>query len=141
MNSGPGWLADERRALCLSNGIVQPRSARLSAITLIVAILVATGSTLIAQSEPHAACAVNHHECGHTATITTPCCCGHATDASHEGGPVESRVRLTVDLSSLPVVPTAGTFADTSASNLQVDTALPSGSLPDLATRFAPLLI
>jgi hypothetical protein len=113
---------------------------KLSAIVLIAAVVTTTGATLIAQGAQHEACATNHHECDDTARIAQ-CCCGHASDASNQGGPVESRVQLTVDLSPLPVALAAGTFADTSGTSFQVHTSPPSVSPPDLATRFAPLLI
>ena len=128
------------RGLCASIGIVLSRSRKLSAIALIVALLAATSSTLIAECAQPDACAMTHHECDHTARITE-CCCGHASDASHQGGPIESRVQLTVDLSPLPVALAAGTFADTSGTSFQVHTSPPSVSPPDFATRFAPLLI
>jgi hypothetical protein len=113
---------------------------KLAAIALIIAVVTATGSTLIAEGAQREACAMKHHECNNTARIT-PCCCGHASDASHQGGPVESRVQLTVDLSPLPVALAAGTFADPFGTSVRIDTSPPPVSLPDFATRFAPLLI
>jgi hypothetical protein len=126
--------------LCSSPCIVLSRTGKLSAIALIVAVVTTTGSTLIAQGAQHEACATKHHECDPTPRIVQ-CCCGHASDASSQGGPVESRVQLTAHLSPLPVALAAGTFADTSGMSLQVHTSPPSIYPPDLATRFAPLLI
>ena len=126
------------RGLCSFPGIVLSRPWKLSAIALVVTLVAATSSTLIAFGAQHEVCAM-HHECDQAPRITQ-CCCGHATDAS-QGGPVESRVQLTVDLSPLPVSLTAGIFADTSGTGLQTHTSPPSVFPPDLATRFAPLLI
>ena len=129
------------RAPCSSTCIVLSRSGALSAIAiaLIVAILTATGSTLSAQGAQPEVCAMQHDVCHHTAKIAQ-CCC-HASDATHQGGPIESRVQLTVDPSPYPVALSSVAFADTSEPNLQVLTALPSASRAGLATHFAPLLI
>jgi hypothetical protein len=113
-------------------------SGKLSAIALIVAVVSATGSTLIAQSAR--ACGMKHPECHHTATII-PCCCDHASDAANQGGPVESRIRLTVHLSPLPTALAAGTFADTSETSIQIHTSPTPACPPGLATRFVPLLL
>ena len=128
------------RGLCASIGMVLLRSGKLWAIAVMVAILAATSSTLIAECAQPEACPMQHHECDHTARITD-CCCGHASDASHQGGPIESRVQLTVDLSTLPVALAVGAFADTSGTSLRFHASPPSISAPDFATRFAPLLI
>jgi len=113
---------------------------KLSAIALIAAVVTTMGANLIARGAQHEACATKHHECDDTAKIAQ-CCCGHASDASDQSGPVESRVELTVDRSPLPIALTAGTFADASGTSLQVHTSPPSVSPPDLPTRFATLLI
>jgi hypothetical protein len=113
---------------------------KLSSLALVAAVVSTLGANLIAWGAQHEACATQHHECDDTARIAQ-CCCGHASDASNQGGPVESRVRLAVDLSPLPVALVAGTFADTSGTSLQVHTSPPSISPTGLATRFAPLLI
>jgi len=117
-----GWRGEQRK---------------LAVMALIVAVVAAAGSTLIAQSAR--ACAMVHHECQHTTTIT-PCCGGHANDAANQGGPVESKIQLTVDLSALPLALT-GVFVDTSGTILRIHTSQPSAFPSDLATRFAPLLI
>jgi len=110
---------------------------KLSAIALIAAVVTTMGASLIAAQ--HEACATKHHACDDTARIAQ-CCCGHASDASDQSGPVESRVQLTADPSPLPIALTAGTFADAGTS-LQVHTSPPSVCPPDLPTRFATLLI
>ena len=82
---------------------------------------------------------MDHHECEHSVRAAQFCC--HASDASHQGGPAESRVQLTVDLSPHPAALAAGTFADISGTSLKTHGPPPSFSLTGLATRFAPLLI
>jgi hypothetical protein len=120
-------------------GMVVSRSERLSALVLIVALVGATSSTLIAQAAQPDACVMTHHECDQT-TKVTDCCC-HASDATHQGGPIESRVQLAVDLSPHPVALARGTFEDTARNSVQLHTPPPSVSPPDPASRFAPLLI
>ena len=132
-------LFGEWLGLCSVHCIVLSRSGTLAAIALIAALVTATGSTLIVECAQREACAMEHHECDRTAKITQ-CCC-HASDASRHGGPVESRVQLTVDLSPHPAALAAGTFADISEASLKTHPSPPSVSRPDLATRFAPLLI
>jgi len=134
------WRFCEWHGLCYTICIVLSVHRKLSAIVLIAAVVSTLAANLIARGAEHEACATNHHECDDTARIAQ-CCCGHASDASNQGGPVESRVRLTVDFSPLPVALTAETFADASGASLQVHTFPPSISPTDLATRFAPLLI
>ena len=109
----------------------------LAPVALVVAVVAAAGSTLIAQSAR--ACEMKHHECHHTATIT-PCCCDHANDAANQGGPVESKIQLMVDLSALPLA-LAAVFVDTSGTSLRIHTSQPPAFPADLATRFAPLLV
>ena len=128
------WLG-----LCSSPCIVQFRSRRSSAIALIVALVAAASSTLIAQATQPEACVMTHHECDHTARIADCCCL--ASDASHPAGPIESRVQVVVDLSPHPVALPTGTFADTSRTSLQIHISPPSVSPPDFTTRSAPLLI
>ena len=128
------------RGLCASIGMVLSRSEKLSAIALVVALVAATSATLIAECAQPEACPMQHHECDQTVRITE-CCCGHASDASHQGGPIESRVQLTVDLSTLPLALAVRAFADTPGTSVRVHTAPPSVYPPDFATRFAPLLI
>lgn len=127
------------RGLCASIGMVLSRSGKLSAIALIVAVLAATSSTLIAECAQPEVCPMQHHECDRTAWITD--CCGHARDASHQGGPIESRVQLTVDLSTLALALAVGAFADIPGTSVRVHTSPPSVYPSDFATRFAPLLI
>ena len=132
-------LIEMRRALCSFIYTVTPRSERLSMIALIAALVAAASSTLIVQATQPAACVMTHHECDHTARITDCCCL--ANDASPQGGPIESRVQLAVDLSPHPVALPAGAFADTSGSSLHVHIPPPSASPSDFTTRSAPLLI
>jgi hypothetical protein len=113
-------------------------SRQLSAIVLIVAVVAAVGSPLIAESAHP--CEMTQHECHHTATIM-PCCCDHASDTANQVGPVESKIQLTVDLSPLPIAQACGTIADTAGTNVQGHTSPPPACPPDLATRFAPLLV
>jgi len=128
------------RGLCASIGVVRSRSRNPSAIALIVAFVAATGSSLIAECAQPEACPMQHDECERTAKIIE-CCCGHASDASHQGGPIESPVQLTADRSTLPVALAVGAFTDISGTSLRFHSAPPSVSPPDFATRFAPLLI
>lgn len=137
--AGARHLLGVWRSLCSSTSIVQSRSRRLSAIAMIAALVTAASSTLIAQATRPEACVMTHHECDHTARITDCCCL--ASDASHSGGPIESRVQLPVDLSTHPVALPAGTFADMSRSSLQIHVPPLSVSLQDFTTRSAPLLI
>jgi hypothetical protein len=140
-NHGHRLSRISRRGSYPAARMVLSRLGKLSAIVLIAAVVTATGSTAIALGAQHEACAAKHHTCPlHTAMIA-PCCCGHASDASNQGGPVESRVRLTVDLSPIPVALAVWTVADTSGTNLQFHASPPSVSPPELATRFAPLLV
>lgn len=132
-------LPGEWLGLCFVHCIVLSRSGTLSAITLVVALVTATGSTLIVECAQREACAMEHHECEHIARVAQSCC--HASDASHQGGPAESRVQLTVDLSPHPAELAAGVFANISGTSLKTHTSPPSVPAPDLATRFAPLLI
>jgi hypothetical protein len=137
-----GWVRLVRATwpgLCASTSIVLARSRKPSAIALILALAAAASSTLIAQISEPEACVMTHHECDDTAKIAD-CCC-HASDATHQGGPIESRVQLAVDLSPHPVTLPAGTFAETSRTGQQIHTSPPPASPPDFATRFAPLLI
>jgi hypothetical protein len=127
------------RGLCASTCIVLARSRKPSALALIVALAAAASSTLIAQISQPEACVMTHPECDDTAKIAD-CCC-HASDATHQGGPIESRVQLAIDLSPHPVILPAGTFADTSRTGYQIHTSPSPASPPDFATRFAPLLI
>jgi hypothetical protein len=113
---------------------------KLSTLALIVALVSTLGANLVGWGTEHEVCATQHHECDDTARIAQ-CCCGHVSDASNLGGPVETRVRLTVDLSPLPVALPAGTFADATGTSLQIHTPPASRALPDFVTRFAPLLI
>ena len=113
------------------------RSLHFAALALIFSLVVATGSTLIAQAAQPAPCVMAPHDC-HQTTKVTPSCC-HAGDGSQQG-PIESRVQLTVNLSHHPIELAAGTVARTSA-RLEFHTSSASISLPDLATRFAPLLV
>jgi hypothetical protein len=132
---GAAW-----RGLCASIGMVVSRSGKLAAFALIVAIAGATSSTLVAECARPEACPMQHQECHHTSRITE-CCRGHLGDASHQGGPVEARVQLTVDLSSLPLGLAAGACADVAGTSARIDTSPPSNSCRDLSARFAPLLI
>ena len=138
-DGGHRSLICEWRAFCSSFRIMPFGPRKLSAVALIVAVVAAASSTLIAQAVQPEACVMSHHECDHTARITDCCCI--ASDASHPGGPIESRVQLAVDLSPHPIALPAGTFADTSRTSLQLHTSPPPASPPDFTTRSAPLLI
>lgn len=127
------------RGFCSMTCIVLSRPGRLSALVLLVALITAASSTLIVQGAQPEACVMTHHECDQTARVTDCCCL--AGDASHQGGPIESRVQLAVDLSPHPVGLLAGTFADTTRNSLQIQTLPPSVSPPDFTTRSAPLLV
>lgn len=140
----PTEAAAHRRAKawrdpCYVASIVSSRSVNLAAFALIGALVAAASSTLIVQAAQPEACVMTQHDCADTPKIAD-CCC-HADDASHQGGPIESRVQLTVTLSHHPVQLAAGTFADTSVARFHVHTSPASISLPALATRFAPLLV
>jgi hypothetical protein len=89
IDSGRVRLREAWRTLCASNGIVLFRPRHLSAIALIVAVIAATSSTLIADCTQPAVCPMQHQECDR-ATKITDCCCGHASDASRQGGPLDS---------------------------------------------------
>lgn len=129
-----GW-----RAFCSSFRIMPFRPRKLSAFALIVAVVAAASSILIAQAAQPEACVMTPHDCADTPKVAD-CCC-HFSDATHQGGPIESRVQLAVDLSPHPVALPAGAFADTSASSLHVQIPPPSSSPSDFTTRSAPLLI
>jgi hypothetical protein len=127
------------RGLCSSTCIVPSRLGRLSALTLLVALVTAASSTLIAQAAQPDVCVMTQQECDQTTRITDCCCL--ASDASHPSGPIESRVQLALDLSPHPVALPAGTFADTSRTYRQIHISPPPASPPDFTTGSAPLLI
>ena len=131
-------LVDAWRGLC-SIACIVSRSEKLSALALVVALVVATGSTLIAQVGQPGACVMTHHACDHFAKVTLSCC--HAGDPSQQGEPTGFRVQLTVNLSSHPAEVPAEMSADSSVISLRIHTSPRSVCPPDFATRFAPLLI
>ena len=131
-------LLDAWRGLC-SIACIVSRSEKLSALALVVSLVVATSSTLIAQVGQPEACVMTHHACDHFAKVTLSCC--HAGDPLQQGGPTGFRVQLTVNLSSHPAEVPAEMFADSSVIGLRIHTSPRSVCPPDFATRFAPLLI
>lgn len=112
--------------------------AKLSACILIAGVISATGNVFAGQHE-HASCPMERQDCEHVATITQ-CCHVNPSDASNHGGPVESRIRLSVDLSPLPVALVA-VHAGVSRPNVGVHTSPPRVCPLDLPTLFAALLI
>jgi hypothetical protein len=112
---------------------------RNSATALILALVWATGSNLIALAARPEACAMTHQACGQTAAVAQ-CCC-HTRDASHRGAPIESRVHFGVDLSLHPVAVAAGMLADVPRTGVRSDRSPTTVPPPDFAARFAPLLI
>ena len=135
-------LADVRRGgaiLAFSVSTVSCRSVNLAAFALLVAVVAAASSTLIVQAAQSEVCVMTPPDCADTAKVAD-CCC-HADDASQQGGPIESRAQLTVTLAHHPVELAAGALADTAVARLHIHTSPASIFLPDLATRFAPLLV
>jgi uncharacterized heparinase superfamily protein len=109
-------------------------------MAVVAAVLVATGSLWLAAQPAHDACATRHHDCNQTARISQ-CCCGDQGVVSDQGGPVEARVRVSADASSVPVAFTAGTIRNAFHTGVPVHTSPPGRSPADLRTLFASLLI
>jgi hypothetical protein len=108
---------------------------------LVLTISVLTTATIPAfAGQVHPLCTAKHHDCGEAPTIR-PCCCGGQDNASDQGGPVESTVRLTAP--AMPVVADL-TFVVPSDVFHAFDRPYsgPTRAAPrDLPTLFASLLI
>ena len=127
------------RGPCSSTCIVLSGLAKLRLVALIVALVTAAISPLIAECAQPDACPMQHHACDQTARIAD-CCCSYSNYASHPGGPVESRVQLAVSLPIPPASLGARGLADI-GTGLPFHTSPLSVLPPRVATRCAPLLI
>ena len=71
--------------------MVLSRAVRRTRAALLILLTVMSASVMLADIvSTHAACAIKHHTCSES-VLVAPCCCGHATDASHPARPAESR--------------------------------------------------
>lgn len=115
---------------------------RLLAVSAVIAALLASmAAPAIAAQLQAPPCPVQRHECRQELKIR-PCCCDDHGNASDQGGPVESRVRVTADLSSAPADDPQDTYLTSARSaNARVHTSPPNLYLLDLPTLFACLLL
>lgn len=107
---------------------------------LIAAVAVSTGTRSIATQLQHPMCASQHHQCGQETKIR-PCCCDERENTS-QSGPVESRVRVTADLSlSAPADLSCASVIGRHGAMVRVQTSPPNLHLLDFQTLFACLLL
>jgi hypothetical protein len=118
---------------------VKTARARFSALVLAAAIFSAIGVPVFA-GQIHAACAAKQHDCG-KATRIASCCCGDQGDASSNGGPVESRVRLDPSLTFAPCVIATLDVSRLHTTHVRSNPSPPRASPLDRPTLFSSLLI
>lgn len=112
---------------------------RLSALTLVVAIMTtATGSAL--PQNRHPACEAKQHDCGQSARISS-CCCGDLGAPRDAGTPAPSRSDVASGVATAPVPPQFEDPFLRSHQSIAVQASPPRLALLDLNTLFACLLI
>jgi hypothetical protein len=119
--------------------VVTGLRTRLSALSLVVAIMATTAGSAFAQNR-HPACEVRQQDCGHSAKIAS-CCWGDPGAPRDAGTPAQSRTDVA---SSLPTAPVPPQFQDPipqSHASMAVHASTPRLALLDLNTLFACLLI
>lgn len=117
-----------------------PLRARLSAMSIVAAMLVTGAAPLFANGSAHRACLAHHHDCTKAARLSG--CCGRDQgDRSNEATPATGKAQV--------AQPVAGTMAVTSVPLPVPDllrraralTTSPRSSPPDLVTLFGTFLI
>jgi hypothetical protein len=119
--------------------IVKSVRTALSAMTLLVA-MTATATVPAFAGLLHPVCASTQHDCGQTPKIVS-CCCGDEHASPTESTPVQSRVQIRADFSSMPAVTSALQVAMTPHARTPVHTSPPNRGVVDLPTLFSSLLI
>jgi hypothetical protein len=117
---------------------VMSARTNLPAMVLVAALLGAIGAPLFA-GQTHPACVTKHHECGQTATITS-CCCDDQGNAN-QSGPIESRIRVSADLSAVSGALVSVCVHDAQRRMMRPSPSPLHGAPLDLPTLFASLLI
>jgi hypothetical protein len=114
--------------------------ARLSATAIVMAMLVAGASPVIAHAPAHAACLAHQHDCSNTARLKG--CCGiEQGDRSDDSTPAAGKTQVAqpvaggTGLVATPLAPTE------SLRHARASTTAPRSSLPDLITLFGTFLI
>jgi len=111
----------------------------LAALSIVTAMIAATGGPLFAQAS-HPVCVAQQHDCGKTAKISK-CCCGDQAPSRNDSAPVQSRVEVCADLSATPALPHTVRIAPASQALGPVQTSPPRLCLLDLPTLFVTFLI
>jgi hypothetical protein len=120
--------------------VVIPLRARVSAIAIVAAMLVAGAAPLLANGSAHRACLAHQHDCTKAALLSG--CCGlDQSNRSDEATPATGKAQI--------APPVVGTMAVTSAplavpellGQARALTTSPRSSPPDLITLFGAFLI
>lgn len=113
--------------------------ARLSAIAIVAAMLVAGGAPLFANEPAHRACSAHHHDCSQTARL---CCCVERGDRSDEATPAAGKTQVASPVADGTMVVTGALLALPGLlRHACALTTVPRSSPPDLITLFGSFLI
>jgi hypothetical protein len=115
--------------------------ARLSAIALVTAMLVAGAAPLFAAEPAHAACLAHHHDCSNTAQLKG-CCCIEPGDRSDNATPAAGKTQIAQPVADGTMLATTATPAPRVLLRLsRASSTAPRSSPPDLITLFGTFLI
>jgi len=127
-----------RPALCVF--VVNPFRARLSAIAIVAAMLLAGAAPLFA-SEAAQACAAHHHDCTKAVQLKG-CCCIEQGDRSNEATPATGKTQIAQPVANATAVVTSAPLALPALLHRSCAlTTKPCSSPPDLITLFGTFLI
>jgi hypothetical protein len=133
----PGFL--HGIATAVHPPVVAGLRTRLSALTLVVAIMATVTGSAFARDR-HPACEAKQHDCGQLAKIAN-CCCGDLGAPRDAGTPAQSRTDVASSLATAPVPPQFEDPIPRSHASIAVQASPPRLALLDLNTLFACLLI
>jgi hypothetical protein len=119
---------------------VSPFRARLSAIAIVAAILLAGAAPLFA-GDPAQPCAAHHHDCTQAAQLMG-CCCIEQGDRSNEATPAAGKTQIAQTIADATAVVTSASLALPALLHRSCAlTTKPCSSPPDLITLFGSFLI
>jgi hypothetical protein len=119
--------------------VVTGLARRLSALTLVVALVATTSGSAFAQGR-HPGCEAKQHDCGQTAKISS-CCCGDPGTPKEAGTPAQTRADVSSGVATTPLPPQFEQPPAVADGAVAIHASPPRLALLDLPTLFACLLI
>lgn len=113
--------------------------SRLSAITIVAAMLVTASAPLFANEPADRACLSHQHDCSRTARL---CCCVESGDGSDDATPAGGKTQLAQPVAGVAMgVTSAPLTLPALIRHADASTTAPRSSPPDLITLFGTFLI